>query len=208
MKVALYIRVSTEKQELENQLRPLQEFAAKRGFEVVQIYKDIATGKNSYREAFNEMMKEAHQRKFNAILVWALDRLSREGLSKTVNLIEHLGKIGIDVISYSEPYLDTTNELARNVLLAVVSTLAKAEGEKISERTRAGLDRIRRQGKKLGRPATNPEIRKKAAALIKRGNGVRETARELGVSHPSIIGWLKSGKKRGVKTGGLALVGK
>ena len=206
MKVALYIRVSTEKQELENQLRPLQEFAAKRGFEVVQIYKDIATGKNSYREAFNEMMKEAHQRKFNAILVWALDRLSREGLSKTVNLIEHLGKIGIDVISYSEPYLDTTNELARNVLLAVVSTLAKAEGEKISERTRAGLDRIRRQGKKLGRPATNPEIRKKAAALIKRGNGVRETARALGVSHPSIINWLNNGKKRGAKTGGLVTV--
>jgi len=183
MKIAIYVRVSTEKQELENQLSPLLEFSAKRGFEIFKTYKDIATGKNTERESFNEMMREAHQRKFDAIVVWALDRLSREGLSKTVNLIEHLGKIGIDVISYSEPYLDTTNELARNILLAVISTLAKAEREKISERTKAGLERIRKQGKKLGRPAANADICLKTMALINKGVSFRDIAQKLNISH-------------------------
>ena len=86
MKTAIYVRVSTDKQEVENQLQPLLDFANKRGLEVYKIYKDIATGKSSNREEFNTMISEAHQKKFDAILVWSLDRLSMEGMVKTVHL--------------------------------------------------------------------------------------------------------------------------
>ncbi len=84
MKAAIYARVSTDKQELENQLQALHAFARKRGYTIGQAFCDVATGKHSNREEFNKMMRAAVQRKFDVILVWALDRLSREGMSKTV----------------------------------------------------------------------------------------------------------------------------
>ena len=191
MKAALYLRISTDKQELENQLEPLKKFAKGRGLKIVQVYRDMATGKNSNRPALNKMLKDAHRHAFDAIVVWALDRLSREGMSRTVQLIEMLERMGIGVISYSEPYLDTTNELARNILLAVVSTLAKAERERISERTRAGLARVKRSGKKLGRPEIASKKRTQAVKLLKMGYSLRQAAHKLGVSRSSVFNWRK-----------------
>ncbi|MCL4468675.1 MAG: recombinase family protein [Deltaproteobacteria bacterium] len=191
MKAALYLRVSTDKQELENQLLPLKKFAKGRGLKVVNVYRDMATGKNSNRPALNKMLKDAHRHAFDVIVVWALDRLSREGMSRTVQLIEMLERMGIGVISYSEPYLDTTNELARNILLAVVSTLAKAERERISERTKAGLARVKRSGKKLGRPPVASKKRTRAVKLLKKGYSIRQVAQQLGVSRSSVFNWRK-----------------
>ncbi|MDI6640715.1 MAG: recombinase family protein [Elusimicrobiota bacterium] len=195
---AIYLRVSTEKQELENQLGPLKNLAQAKRLQVVDIYKDIASGIRNDREDFNRMMRDAHKGKFKIIIVWALDRLSREGLSKTINLIEHLNHIGVGVISYTEPYLDTTNELAKNILLAVISTLAKAEREKISERTKAALVRLKNQGKKLGRPGLSEKIKQKVFKLKKQRLSMREIARTLGISHASVIKIL-SGNKRGTE---------
>jgi DNA invertase Pin-like site-specific DNA recombinase len=192
MKAALYLRVSTDRQELENQLEPLKKFAKGRGFKVVQVYRDTASGKKADRTAFQQMLKDAHQKKFDVIIVWALDRLSREGMSRTIQLLEMLERMGIAVISYTEPYLDTTNELARNILLAVVSTLAKAEREKISERTKAGLARVKRSGKKLGRPEIGTKKRAEALRLVKEGMKIRVVARRLGISHASISNWRKA----------------
>ena len=192
MKAALYLRVSTDKQELENQLEPLKKFAKGRGLKIVQVYRDMATGKNSNRPALNKMLKDAHRHAFDVIVVWALDRLSREGMSRTVQLIEMLERMGIGVISYSEPYLDTTNELARNILLAVVSTLAKAERDRISERTKAGLARVKRSGKKLGRPPVASKKRTQAVKLLKKGYSIRQVAHKLGVGRSSVFNWRKA----------------
>jgi len=193
MKVAIYVRVSTEKQETENQLGPLQEFAQRKGYEIAGVYKDIATGTNTDRESFKRMMSAAHQKRFEAILVWSLDRLSREGMVKTINLLEHLNNIGVGVISYTEPYLDTTNELARNILLAVLSTLAKAEREKISERTKAGLIRARREGKHIGRPGISEKQRQKILTLRARKWSLRAISQKIGVSHTAVAKALKKG---------------
>ncbi|MBI1744087.1 recombinase family protein [Candidatus Acetothermia bacterium] len=198
MNTAIYCRVSTNKQELANQLNALKSFARKRNFKVKHVFCDVASGKRADRTEFNQMISAAAERKFDVILVWALDRLSREGMTKTVNMIEHLNKIGVDVVSYSEPYLDTTNELARNILLVVVSTLAKAEREKISERTKAGLERIKRQGKKLGRPPVSDKTKAKILDLLATGKGVREAARFVKVSHAYVV---KVRKMTGYKTG-------
>ena len=199
MKAALYLRVSTDKQELENQLEPLKKFAKGRGLKVVQVYRDMATGKNSNRPALNKMLKDAHRHAFDVIVVWALDRLSREGMSRTVQLIEMLERMGIGVISYSEPYLDTTNELARNILLAVVSTLAKAERERISERTKAGLARVKRSGEKLGRPPVALKKRAEALRMLKEGRSYGEVARQLKIGKASVYRWFQGVPKRGVK---------
>ena len=199
MKTALYLRVSTDKQELKNQLEPLKKFAKGRGLKVVQVYRDMATGKNSNRPALNQMLNDAHRHAFDVIVVWALDRLSREGMSRTVQLIEMLERMGIGVISYSEPYLDTTNELARNILLAVVSTLAKAEREKISERTKAGLARVKRSGKKLGRPPVASKKRAQAVKLIEGGASFGQISRQLNVGKSTVFDWYKAVRKRGAQ---------
>ena len=201
MKTALYLRVSTDKQELENQLEPLTTFAQQRGLEIVQVYRDTGTGKNIQREAFKQMLKDAHQHKFDVIIVWALDRLSREGMNRTIQLLEMLEHMGIAVISYSEPYLDTTNELARNILLAVVATLAKAERVKISERTKAGLARLKKSGKKLGRPEIDLKKRAEAIKLVESGMSMRKAGQQLGINRSSISNWLKAGEKRGDRNG-------
>ena len=199
MKVAIYVRVSTEKQETENQLGPLQEFAQRKGYEIAGVYKDIATGTNTDRESFKRMMSDAHQKRFEAILVWSLDRLSREGMVKTINLLEHLNNIGVGVISYTEPYLDTTNELARNILLAVLSTLAKAEREKISERTKAGLIRARKEGKHIGRPRIPEIIKRKVLELKRRNLSLRDIGNYCRISHVAVKQILDSVKKSGSK---------
>ena len=201
MKTALYLRISTDKQELDNQLEPLTTFSQQRGFEIVKVYRDTATGKNSDREAFKQMLEDAHRHNFDVIVVWALDRLSREGMSRTIQLIEMLQRMGIAVISYSEPYLDTTNELARNILLAVVSTLAKGERERISERTKAGLARLKKSGKKLGRPEIDLKKRAEAIKLVEGGMSMRKAGQQLGINRSSISNWLKAGEKRGDKNG-------
>ncbi len=201
MKTALYLRVSTDRQEVENQLEPLTTFAQQRGLEIVKVYRDTATGKNSDREAFKQMLKDAHRHNFDVIVVWALDRLSREGMSRTIQLIEMLQRMGIAVISYSEPYLDTTNELARNILLAVVSTLAKGERERISERTKAGLARLKKSGKKLGRPEIDLKKRAEAIKLVEGGMSMRKAGQQLGINRSSISNWLKAGEKRGGRNG-------
>jgi len=201
MKVAIYVRVSTDKQDTENQFGPLQEFAGRKGYEISGVYKDIATGTNTRdRTGFNRMMSDAHQKKFEAILVWSLDRLSREGLVKTINLLEHLNNIGVGVISYTEPYLDTTNELARNILLAVLSTLAKAEREKISERTKAGLIRARKEGKRIGRPGITYKQQQKILTLRARRWSLRDISRKIGLSHTAVAKVLKTSvNKRGIE---------
>ncbi len=201
MKTALYLRISTDKQELDNQLEPLTTFSQQRGFEIVKVYRDTATGKNSDREAFKQMLEDAHRHNFDVIVVWALDRLSREGMSRTIQLIEMLQRMGIAVISYSEPYLDTTNELARNILLAVVSTLAKGERERISERTKAGLARLKKSGKKLGRPEIDLKKRAEAIKLVEGGMSMRKAGQQLGINRSSISNWLKAGEKRGDRNG-------
>jgi DNA invertase Pin-like site-specific DNA recombinase len=193
MKAAIYIRVSTDKQELDNQLEPLTEFAKKRGYEIYKVYQDIASGNTSRRKGLNAMMVAAHQRAIDAIVVWSLDRLTREGLLKTIHLLEYLNKTGVSVISYTEPYLDTSNELARNILLAVISTLAKAEREKISERTKAGLRRLKEKGNILGRPRYPEKVRLAVIRSLGKGLGIRETARHLKVSPGYVCGVQKRG---------------
>jgi len=120
-------------------------------------------------------------RKFDCVLFWALDRFSREGMAQTIAHLQRLTSYGVAFHSYTEPHLSTDNELVRNVLLALLSSLAKLEAQKISERTRAGMARAKAKGIKIGRPKLGIEIRQKIAQRAKKGETPYAIAKALGI---------------------------
>lgn len=150
-KVGIYVRVSTDRQEADNQLIQLREFCKKKGFEVYWEYVDVISGKYNSRPQFNRLFEDAHKALFDIVLFWDLSRFSRAGTSYTIQRLEELQRLGIDWISYQEKYISTMGEF-KDVLISLLATVAKIERQKISERTKAGLERIKKQGKKLGRP--------------------------------------------------------
>jgi DNA invertase Pin-like site-specific DNA recombinase len=154
MKICLYCRVSKndESQDPSNQLNPLRDYAKALGGEVVGEYVDLASGSNGDRAEFKRMLEDADKRKFDLLLLWSLDRLSREGISNTLGYIERLKRSGIALKSLQESWLDTRDEGLGQLLLAIFSWVAQQERKRIVERTKAGLDRAVREGKKLGRP--------------------------------------------------------
>jgi DNA invertase Pin-like site-specific DNA recombinase len=151
--VALYSRVSTKDrgQDCENQLAQLREFAAKQHWVIFHEYVDHASGSRSDREQFQQMFADASKRKFDLLLFWSLDRLSREGVLETLQHLQRLTGYGVGWRSYTEQFLDSVGPF-RDAVLAILACLAKQERIRISERTRAGLDVARAKGKRLGRP--------------------------------------------------------
>lgn len=153
MNCAIYARVSTRDkgQDFTNQLIALREFAAKEGWSICQEYVDRITGSTDDRAQFRQMLQNASQRKFNVLLFWALDRLSREGALETLQHLQRLTSYGIGWRSFTEQYLDSTG-IFREAVISILATVAKQERVRLAERTKAGLERLRREGKRLGRP--------------------------------------------------------
>jgi|SRR5579871_935768 len=187
-KVALYARVSTKdgRQDTENQLIALREYCAKQGWEVVGEYVDHETGGHSKRPHFQQMFGDARARKFDLVLFWSLDRLSREGVSATLNHLERLTAAGVNWRSYTEEYLDSCG-IFRDAVLSILATIAKQERVRRSERAAAAIARLRRHGHvdHLGRPRKVID-RDRARRLSADGWSVRKIAAELGVSAMTI----------------------
>jgi DNA invertase Pin-like site-specific DNA recombinase len=164
LKCAIYARVSArDKQETLNQLDQLREFCQKQGWLVMTEYIDRQAGSIPGRAEFQKMLLHASQRKFEVLLFWALDRLTREGTLATLQYLERLTSYQVGYKSFTEPYLDSCGTF-KDVVVSLLATMAKQERIRMGERVRAGLQRARRQGKKLGRPPlrrlTNEEIAK------------------------------------------------
>jgi DNA invertase Pin-like site-specific DNA recombinase len=184
MRIAIYARVSTEKQDNENQLVQLHEFATKQGWQVVQEYVECESGSKSGRAELQRMFADASKRKFDLLLFWALDRLSREGALKTLQHLEHLESYGVGYRSYTEPYFDSCG-IFKEVVVSMVATLAKQERVRRSERTKAGLAVARARGKRLGRPRLRANI-DEVARLKAQGLSLRAIARQLGIGDGSV----------------------
>lgn len=187
--VGIYARVSTNKQENDNQLDQLRTFAAKQGWEIVAEFVDIVSGSGKLkRPQFDKMMLAASQRKFDLLLFWKLDRLSREGVRKTLGHLEKLDGWGVAWRSYQEPYFDSCGQF-RDVVISIAATLAKQERINISERTLAGLQRARKAGKVLGRRALVVDVAR-ARKMQREGLGLRPIAAKLGISVNTLRGAL------------------
>jgi len=178
------VRVSREEQDSVNQLSQLQGFAAGLG-QVVKTYDDCATGKNGDRPAFRQMLEDAARRRFDLVVFWALDRLTREGPLRTLLYLEQLASSGVRFKSFTEPMLDTTTPVGE-LLIPILSWVAKQERQRISDRTKAGLETARRKGKKLGRPVGTRLDVATIATLHSRGLTTRAIAAHIGRSKSSV----------------------
>lgn len=161
MKVGIYSRVSTGVQDTKNQSEVLIDWASQRGYEVVKIYtEEESAWRNGHQRELANMIVDARKRKFQAILVWALDRLSREGALAILSLVQKLSIYGVKVLSYQEAWTEAPGEMSE-LLYALTGWVARMESQRRSERTKAGLARVKAQGKHLGRPPGSKDQRKR-----------------------------------------------
>ena len=183
--VAIYARVSTrDRQEAENQLRQLREFCAKQDWEITREYIDRVSGKRHDRKQFQTMLSDAACRKFDVLLFWALDRLTREGAFATLQYLERLTSYGVGYRSFTEPYLDSCGTFA-DAVIAILGCIARQERIRLSERVIAGLERARAEGRIGGRPPLPEAVRRKVVKLRSRGLSLGRIAAEVGVSKMS-----------------------
>jgi DNA invertase Pin-like site-specific DNA recombinase len=210
MRVAIYARVSTDDggQDPENQLAQLRAWCAISGHEIIAEYVDHGSGAKGAdkRQQLAAMFDAAHRRRFDMVLVWALDRLSREGMIPTINQLQRLAVVGVLFHSYTEPLLSTDNDMVRDIVIAVMSSMAKMERQRVSERTKAGLQRARAKGRRLGRAPFSTADQQKLRMALDKGlswhaasvatsipySTVRKHARLMGYAPRENASWSRS----------------
>jgi DNA invertase Pin-like site-specific DNA recombinase len=195
MKIAIYARVSTKdgRQDTENQLRQLRAFAETQGWAVVHEYVDRASGKRGDREQFQKMFAAASRREFDCLLFWSLDRLSREGTVETLNHLQKLTNYGVNYRSFTEQYLDSTG-MFKEAVIGILAAVAKQERVRLSERTVAGLERAKAQGRVGGRPRAeddDPKLVSKIGRFRSQGQSIRAIAVETGKSPNTVARLLR-----------------
>ena len=153
--------MSTNEQDAENQSAVLIECTRTRGFDVVSVFSEEESAwKAGHQRVLAKLMEDARKRKFEVVLVWALDRLSREGPLAILTLVNRLKICGVRVLSYQESWTEAPGELGE-LLFAIAGWVTRMESQRRSERTKAGLVRLVAQGKKLGRPKGSKDKRKR-----------------------------------------------
>ena len=176
---ALYVRVSTDAQTVENQIRELRQVAKRRGWDVVEVYSDAgisgAEGRNG-RPGLDSMLKDASRRKFDIVMAWAIDRLGR-WLIDLLDTIQHLEACGVDLY-LDQQAIDTTTPMGK--LFQLTGAFAEFERTMIRQRIKAGLKRAVAQGVKLGRPKIDRVTERKVRRLAK-GVGILKVAKSLGI---------------------------
>jgi|SRR5262245_15160464 len=194
-RAALYVRVSTDHQTVENQVSELRQVAGRRGWEVVEIYRDAgisgAKGRDK-RPGLDSMLKTASRRRFDVVMVWAIDRLGRS-LIDLLGTIQHLEACGVDLY-LEQQHLDTTTPTGK-LLFQITGAFAEFERSMIRQRVNAGLAPIKAKiarGEKyeskagvvrsrLGRPGAAPADIEQAKIRLSAGDGIVRVAKELGL---------------------------
>jgi DNA invertase Pin-like site-specific DNA recombinase len=186
MNIAIYSRVSTKDkgQDVENQLRQLRGFCAKQGWTICREFVDHASGKRGDREQFLAMFEAASRREFDTVLFWSLDRFSREGVYETLQHLQRLTAYGVGYRSFTEQYLDSCG-LFKDAVISILATIAKQERVRLSERTIAGLQRARQQGRVGGRPRIRCD-RDRVVELRRSGLSLAQIATEMQLSKSSV----------------------
>ena len=190
-RAALYMRISTKGhgQTTDTQAVALREYAERRGFQVIDEYRDEGiSGAKDRRPQLDRMMQDARRRRFDAVLVARFDRFARS-TKHLVLALEEFSSLGVDFISLNES-IDTSSPMGRMVF-TVIAAVAELERSIIRERVVMGLDRAKRQGKRLGRPKTFVS-ESKIQQLASDGLSLRQIAEHMGVSHTKVARLLRS----------------
>jgi DNA invertase Pin-like site-specific DNA recombinase len=180
MKTALYLRVSTAHQNADNQLHELERVAAARGWNIVATYRDDgisgAKGRDG-RPALDALLKAATRREFDLIAVWSIDRLGRS-LQHLVTTVNDLHASGVQLYFHQQA-LDTTSPSGK-LMFGVFSSFAEFERDLIRERIKLGVERARKEGKKLGRPSSVTDSTRAAIVeLYKTGMSPKKISQTL-----------------------------
>jgi DNA invertase Pin-like site-specific DNA recombinase len=190
MKVGIYSRVSKETSDNTNQLIILRDYCQKMNYDIYDEYVDVVSGGSSNRPEFNRMMHDASKRKFDLLLFFALDRLTREGTRATIKYLQMLDDYRIAYKSYSELYIDSAG-IFKDVIIALLSTLAKQERIRISERVKAGLEKSRLQGRVGGRPNLEASKIEKIREMKSTGMSILGISKQLQVSRGTIYQYIR-----------------
>ena len=185
-RAAIYLRVSTDEQTTENQERALREVAARSGHEIVVVYRDEGISGSKGRDkrpGFDAMHKDASRRKFDIVMAWSVDRLGRS-LQDLIGFLSELHSLGIDLALHQQG-IDTTTP-AGKAMFQMLGVFAEFEHSIIQERVRAGLQRAKREGKRLGRPPIADKVVERIRAALAGGMSVRKTAAKFEVN-PSTV---------------------
>jgi DNA invertase Pin-like site-specific DNA recombinase len=196
MRAALYVRVSTAGQNVENQLRELRAVARRRDWKVADVYSDdgISGSKGrDQRPALDRMLKDATRGSFDIVAAWSVDRLGRSVLH-LAQLVNDLQAIGCALYLHQQG-LDSTTPTGR-AMLGMCSVFAEFEREQIRERTIAGMQRAKAEGKRIGRPSLPDDTHASIKSLARRRLSNRAIARQVGVSEASVRRLLKAAKRR------------
>ena len=195
MRVALYTRVSTNHQTIENQHTELLRVASLRGWTIVESFKDEGLSGmkgRADRPALDALLKAAVRRQFDLVAVWSIDRLGRS-LQHLVETVNGLRAVGVDLYVHQQA-IDTSSP-AGKLAFSVFGALAEYERELIRERVKAGLERAKRNGTRLGRP-TNLDDTVRAAVISLRAKNVsiRSIAAQLRVGTATVYKVLEAGR--------------
>src|SRR5712692_9964697 len=174
---ARYARVSTLDQKCEVQLQDLRRYAGQR-FARYREYIDLGvSGAQRHRPQLDALMKDAHKRLFDVVLVWKFDRFARS-LKHLIESLAEFSSLGIDFVSYTEG-VDTTTPTGQ-LLFHIVGAVAQFERALIAERVRAGIAHARALGKRIGRPRAEINV-ERVSGLRGQGRSLRQIAQALNV---------------------------
>lgn len=190
-RVAIYVRCSTAQQNLDAQIAELTRYAEARQWQIVERFEDHAhSGSTTSRPSLNKLVSAMRRRKFDLVLVFALDRLGRN-TSHLLSLVEEMESLGVALVSLREA-IDLSTPVGR-MMVTILSALASFERELIRERVVLGIENARRNGKKLGRPKSISE--QEIIDLRSQGWTYSQISDHLGISPGSISAAIKNSAK-------------
>ena len=190
-KAAIYARVSTPDQCIENQLYELRELAARRGYEIVHEYTDVGSGSKSRRAGLDALLADAHRRQFSIVLVAAFDRVARS-VKHFLTVVDELNDLGIEFVSAREN-IDTTGSMGR-MFVTTIGCIAELERSLIIERIRAGMRRRRLEGLPMGRAPL--AIDREGLVRDRRsGMSLTQVSKKYGVSRASVVRFAREAMK-------------
>jgi len=192
-RVTIYARVSTKDQHPETQVKQLKQFAKDRGFDIVKVYKEKASGKHNDRPQFQKLLDDVRKRRTDAVLVWKLDRLARS-TRELLNRLEEFRTLRVELLSYTEN-IDTSTPAGKAmfsmVAVSMVAVFAEFENDIRSERIIAGMENARAKGKRLGRPKVSPDLVETVLDLKSKGLPYSFIMQETGLSRNTIKKYIR-----------------
>ncbi len=163
MKCAAYLRVSTSEQTTDNQLPAIKVWCDSRGCELAEVYQENESAwRDGHQRELARLLSDLRtgKRKYDYLVVWALDRVTRQGIASILGLVNTFKAHGCQVVSIQESWTEQSGPMAE-LLYSITAWVAKFESDRRSERVKAGQARALREGKSLGRPKGSKDKRRR-----------------------------------------------